>query len=362
MLSSSSHCWIHLLLLCSTGHALRGSSSNKNNNFASSSSSCLPCHVVRPEVLTEDTTSRLGSSTTDHELRCLTHYNLEGGAGESSTSSSIRHSFALEGLPAHLIAANQDAIDAGEWHICLEDYQIHLQDDRSHRVLVLSETTTIHDHSHERHLQNLLAKRSGTQNLLAVRVTSSRNNGGAPDETLDEIEGAIFGTGANPDQLAPAQVVVNQYAAVSHQQLLYQAATGPNINNGVLEIQIDAAFGSTTEVQADIVPLLAAATQAAVGDDAMLTIDKIVYCLPTGANFQGDADWTAFTYLWEPYSYYQKSRCTRLSVVLHEMGHSIGFQHSGIVGGDAYADKTGYMGYALNQVGFPLKAFVSTIW
>jgi hypothetical protein len=58
------------------------------------------------------------------------------------------------------------------------------------------------------------------------------------------------------------------------------------------------------------------------------------------------------------YSYYQKSRCTRLSVVMHEMGHSFGFRHSG-TGASDYGDVSGYMGYANNNVGWPRKAFVS---
>jgi hypothetical protein len=41
---------------------------------------------------------------------------------------------------------------------------------------------------------------------------------------------------------------------------------------------------------------------------------------------------------------------------MHELGHTYGFQHSG-AGGDDYADKTDYMGYAVNMVGFPRKAF-----
>jgi Gametolysin peptidase M11 len=47
---------------------------------------------------------------------------------------------------------------------------------------------------------------------------------------------------------------------------------------------------------------------------------------------------------------------------MHEMGHGLGFKHSGN-GVDEYADKTGYMGYAVNYQAMPRKAFVSiALW
>jgi hypothetical protein len=39
-------------------------------------------------------------------------------------------------------------------------------------------------------------------------------------------------------------------------------------------------------------------------------------------------------------SFLQDSMCTRLSAPMHEMGHNIGFYHSGL-DSDAYGDKSG---------------------
>jgi len=337
--------WSNFLLLLSSAHALRGVDHHLQHETVSDR--CLPCKVVRPEVLTEAS----ALENYEYDLRCITSAHENG---------SMRTSLALEGLPTDLVHANKDALEAGEWHICIQsgDYQLHHEQNR----ILLAESPTILDHR-DRSLQQLsdFERRRGRQSLLAVRVSSSVS-GVSPLETVDEIEAALFGSGPNPEQLEPHQVVVNHYAMISHEQLLYEPAVADipdSIQNGVTEISIDMPFDETVDVQTDILPRLLTATRERIGSYTLDSIDKIIFCLPTGAHFQGDSDWTAFTYLWEPYSYYQRSRCTRLSVVMHELGHSSGFQHSGTADGNAYNDKAGYMGYAVNRVGFPLKAYVS---
>jgi hypothetical protein len=296
----------------------------------------------------------LSPNSENYDFRCLTPL-----LGDSYDSA--RTSLALEGLPPDLVQANQNALEAGMWHICIQTGHYQVLHDQN-RVL-LAESPIIVDHS-ARRLGELshFELRRGRKSLLAVRVSSSVS-GISPTETVDEIQGALFGLGTNPYQLQPHQVVVNHVATVSHRQLIYEPAVEiipGTIQNGVTEISIDAPFDSTVDVQTDVLPLIVAATQEHIGSEAMYFIDKIIFCLPTGASFQGDPDWTAFTYLWEPYSYYQQSRCTRLSVVMHELGHSTGFQHSG-TGDNDYNDKAGYMGYAVNEIGSPLKAYVSVL-
>lgn len=339
--------WKNLLLLLSSAHAQRGVDRYLQQEKVSDE--CLPCKVVRPEVLTESS----ALDNFEYDLRCLTSA-LDNG--------SLRTSLALEGLPTDLLHANKDALEAGEWHICVQAGDYHVQHEQNRVLLAESPTITIFDRR-DRSLQEQsnYDLRLGRQSLLAVRVSSSVS-GVSPTETVDEIEAALFGSGPNPDQLEPHQVVVNHYAAVSHGQLLYEPAVADipgTIRNGVTEISIDTPFDETVDVQTDILPRLLTATRERIGSDTLDSIDKIIFCLPTGAHFEGDADWTAFTYLWEPYSYYQRSRCTRLSVVMHELGHAVGFLHSGTADGNAYNDKAGYMGYAVNELGFPLKAYVS---
>lgn len=58
------------------------------------------------------------------------------------------------------------------------------------------------------------------------------------------------------------------------------------------------------------------------------------------------------------YSYYQKSRCTKLSYVMHELGHSVlGFEHSSSRD-DEFGDISCYMGFSRNVTAYPRKSFV----
>lgn len=204
------------------------------------------------------------------------------------------------------------------------------------------------------HNQRRLSKevRSGTKRLLAVRLLT---NGGSevPDETISEIQDTIFGSKATSTQ----PTVISQYAAVSHGKLQFIPAQGPGIDNGVVEIVMDAPLTSgNISIQGPMLVEILESAASALGDLEEVA-DHIIFCLPTGSLLNGKAMWTGFTYLYEPYSYYQRSRCTKLSVPMHEIGHAVlGFKHSG-KGKDSYADEQGYMGYAINQLYGPQKGF-----
>ena len=63
-------------------------------------------------------------------------------------------------------------------------------------------------------------------------------------------------------------------------------------------------------------------------------------------------------FLKRQYSFFQRSYCTKLSAVIHELGHSIfGFLHSS-KDGEEYADISCYMGFLEDSFAYPLKAFV----
>lgn len=145
----------------------------------------------------------------------------------------------------------------------------------------------------------------GVKRMLAVRIVTTF--GEEPVETLNDIQEAIFGstTGnpstnrtANHSILLPNATIVSQYHAISHGALTWVAATGAGVENGVAQVVLDRQIAGAP-VQADLTMAILAATAATLGPMDQIT-DRIIFCLPDGSTLQGQATWTAFTYLFEP--------------------------------------------------------------
>jgi hypothetical protein len=113
-------------------------------------------------------------------------------------------------------------------------------------------------------------ERIGTYKILAVRVTTAF--GQEPQESLQEIEGAVFGTGAG----AVVNSVVRQFDAITHGQLRYIPAVG---TNGVVEIQMDQEISYYIDSEQEMIN----ATEALFGDARLSTVaDRTLFCMPDG--------------------------------------------------------------------------------
>ena len=302
-------------------------------------------------------------------------------------------------LSEYLLEKYKEEIEEGIAHVCIPGG--YISEDSSSVIIPNERRLRLVENNpaNQRRLQ--LEARLGNKKLLAVRVVSVI--GEEPKESLAEITDAIFGaalfgTQVQSSEYAQDSTVVSQYRHVSAGSLNLLAANGPGIEFGVVQIIVDFEIAGAGIQR--LSNAIVAATEEQLGGSLDEIADFVVFCLPNDSLLQGSTDWTAFTYLYEPvsanfptfvhpdtdavslfartftrlhrwilaypklsntqYSYYQKSRCTRLSVVMHEMGHGFGFRHSGR-GGNDYADESGYMGYAHNLIGWPRKAFVSNV-
>jgi hypothetical protein len=174
---------------------------------------------------------------------------------------------------------------------------------------------------------------TGMHQTLVIYV---KINGIPPVPSTTDLAGSIFGLGDNP----AAQSMSAQYSACSFGQLQFFPAEGTNIVNGVMDIEINKGSGtlSTLSLLSD----LAAAVKVKIPQG--MAPRHTMYVLPYGTEFQGSLNWVAFAYVGGTSSYFNDSWGDSLSCTMHELGHNLGFHHSG-EGTEQYGDKSSLMGY-----------------
>jgi len=314
------------------------------------------------------------------------------------------------GLPlSHVQKHNSKSLEEGEWSLCFEGGSPqNLKSTNPSKTQLDQNPTTIlapdvdlvpttdvlesgtkrglvriNDFRHLTTFPTDNSHRSGTKTLLVVRV-SSTTTGESPSASATTLKRAIFGPLPPDAQAKNYASVIFQYSQMSHGMLNFIPATFPDLGltTGVLDIDFGGFDGeeSIQFLSRDLVK----ATEAALNLDQVTRLQDVVhhtiFCLPDEVQaplLGSHSDWTAFTYVYEPYSFYRLNRASKLSVVTHEIGHaSLGYRHSGAyiipdidtpgvrtnidgleVVEDEYADETGYMGYSINLYGRPRKAF-----
>lgn len=229
-------------------------------------------------------------------------------------------------LSSAFLAKHANIIDSGGAHFCIPGGYISpaAENDLSfiivpdERLIRLRQSAADYNNNnscvnsdHEgrcqgHHGQRLLENkevRIGKKKILAVRVTSIFDE--IPEESVEEIESAIFGVdglsnGGFGVTFDPKASVVDQYKAISHNQLILSPAIGDNINNGVAEVVI-AQRVNESSIDEGLGLNILAKTEALVGPLDEVA-DFIVFCIPDGSLAGNTLQWTAYTFIYDPVS------------------------------------------------------------
>ena len=158
-----------------------------------------------------------------------------------------------------------------------------------------------------------------------------------------------------PGNALPSQAVnlKSRFADCSYGKLTFNPATGPNIVDGVAEIDIGTAVvGATYSSIENLVTQLA---PNVVG--SLSQYDHVAYCIPRGTvTSTGSANWVAYGYFNWYRTVYNGEWCGYVSGQMHEVGHNLNLHHSG-QGTNEYGDQSGYMGYSYSQHEGPSMCF-----
>mmetsp|Transcript_1254 Transcript_1254/g.2744 ORF Transcript_1254/g.2744 Transcript_1254/m.2744 type:complete len:810 (+) Transcript_1254:238-2667(+) len=197
----------------------------------------------------------------------------------------------------------------------------HLEDDDAQQMRNLEQLHRLHYNT-----------TFGEKAVLAVKVITADAEYEFTEEYLSE---RVFGAGTNG-----TMSIASQYSACSHNQLNLVPATRPGISNGVVTITIPTNTSEAAD-KYEIVNNITLAINAAFGVSNPSIIAKhVIYCLPPDAY-----DGSSYAYMNHWMSVYQNEKCNTLSIVMHEIGHNLGMDHSN-EGDEEYGDVSGFMGYS----------------
>ena len=291
--------WLILLLLF---HQQKASSlstnATGNNDF---DMTCIPCHIVRLDVLLEVVDQSLPVLQTP--IICITKH----------PQRSYRESYDID-LPESFLQQHHHVIDGGDAFVCVNDAYI---DESTNRIVITAMEDNDDESEHtgdiytvssyketlyqqqRRSLQEQQKQKHHKElRLLVVRIIDV--NGIGPIESVDSIEATIFGTGSNPQNIATLASVVQQLSAITHDQVVLVPSNNVTTisSTGVIEIPITLPVngsGFFRELQSEILN----ATELMVGpmDEAA---DVYIFCLPDGATLVGNKGWAGFTINFEP--------------------------------------------------------------
>jgi hypothetical protein len=178
--------------------------------------------------------------------------------------------YLLDELPKVFLRQYNKQLYSGNSRICI--HQGRLNRTTSKVVVPSSATIQLLPSATRRRLYPTV----GQSTYLVVRVTSTA--GEDPGLTAEELEGAIFGTGALAQSVNP----VSQYDACSQGKFILSPATGPNITNGIVEVVYNGQINGGNIVGSLQTAINQLVLQATGAKQLSAAADHLLFCLPDG--------------------------------------------------------------------------------
>lgn len=252
-------------------------------------------------------------------------------------------------LPDEFVANHRTELESGDAFVCIHGGQA-VRNATGDDVIVFPTDGAVQLMEGVEHeaVEGHPAIGFGNRTVLVVRVSGPIDSE-IPHVSSERLAGAIFGIGNESFQ----NPMSTQYRRCSFNALNFIPASGfPEIVDGVIDIQLNSSLRAkqATTVHQDA----SKEVRKLLGVNSLAdTFDHVMYCLAGGTLFGSGNNrkdsWLAFALAYalgtrtENYSVYnsKSASCDKLSILMHEIGHNLGFQHSGDAGNSDYGDTSG---------------------
>lgn len=204
-----------------------------------------------------------------------------------------------------------------------------------------------------------LTDTKGDLETIVVRVKDA--DGLTPKKSINEMKGDVYGGDGDQHNLK------SQMKACSWDQARI-TATNRKGSGGIAEIQISTEIDDGDTRHSAVENAARTATKSYFDTGSLWNLfDVVIYCLPPGtvtSSSKPSKNWIAYAYVGGIESVYNDDWCGSLSALMHEVGHNLGLQHSGVRGENGekdneYADTSGYMGYSYSSDDTPRMCYNS---
>jgi len=186
---------------------------------------------------------------------------------------------------------------------------------------------------------NVSANTKGIRSLIVMRVIDSRSV--EPTLSKADFSDGIFGTGLDVYNLSTG------YALCSGNELQFAPGKFIDATDGVMDLILPVSTLGKSQYEVEALARTAMGNYA--GFDSNL-YDHIMWVLEPKINF------LAYAYINWKYSVFQDLWAARPSALIHELGHNLGYLHSG-TGTNVYGDQSGMMGFSYKNDEGPVMCF-----
>ena len=311
-----------LACLRSCSHTLPQTNRGKLAHFREE---CLFCLIQAVDVDFDDP---LLSDDDGFQFECL----LRSDGEASGISSEIPYQI---DLPQEFVNGHMAELEGGLSTVCVRGGTINFPNDTVPGQVIIPEGADLELIPGGQDTDEEEGFGIGNRTVLVVRVLGT---GESPVETLEEMQGAVFGLGNQP----LANSMKAQFGRCSFSKIDFIPASGfDQFDDGVLNIQLDyrlqgrAALGVMVDATDAVKRILGVEVLRG-------SFDHVIFCIARGTTYGGRSEWTAFATLNGWRSVFNSGRCDSLSYLMHEIGHNLGLVHSADdFVGNSYGDTTG---------------------